>query len=52
MTRTTEKGLKNNHIKQYEKRLVDLLRGFKDRLNRNSNLRFEIEKNIERIIHD
>jgi hypothetical protein len=39
----------NNHIKQYEKRHVELLRGFKDRLNRNANLRFEIEKNIERI---
>lgn len=39
----------NNHIKEHEKRYVDLLRGFKDRLNRNNNLRFELEKNLERI---
>ena len=39
----------NNHIKLFEKRHVDMLHGFKDRLNKNNNLRFEVEKNLERV---
>jgi hypothetical protein len=39
----------NNHVRLYEKKHVELLRIFKDRLNKNGALRFEIEKNLERI---
>ncbi len=39
----------NNHVRLYEKKHVEQLRMFKDRLNKNGAMRYEVEKNLERI---